>query len=114
MENNHNSAAKTQMTVHNEAPITLGDNGKGIVIRSTNTTGVGGTLTLKDSGTGRDDLCYLTVFQWKPSAFGSYCESIARQKARQAHTNLVHFISKHNETEQSKELSYFRLRNLDF
>lgn len=54
MENNHNSAAKTQMTVHNEAPITLGDNGKGIVIRSTNTTGVGGTLTLKDSGTGRD------------------------------------------------------------
>ncbi len=54
MENNHNSAAKSQMTVHNEAPITLGDNGKGIVIRSTNTTGAGGTLTLKDSGTGRD------------------------------------------------------------
>ena len=54
MENNHNSAAKAQMTVHNEAPITLGDNGKGIVIRSTNTTGAGGTLTLKDSGSGRD------------------------------------------------------------
>ena len=54
MENNHNSAAKSQMTMHNEAPITLGDDGKGIVIRSTNTTGAGGTLTLKDSGSGRD------------------------------------------------------------
>ena len=54
MENNHNSAAKNQMTMYNEAPITLGDNGKGIVIRSTNTTGAGGTLTLKDSGSGKD------------------------------------------------------------
>ncbi|WP_339007971.1 autotransporter-associated N-terminal domain-containing protein [Fusobacterium varium] len=54
MENNHNSALKTQMAIYNEAPITLGDNGKGIVIRSTNTTGAGGTLTLKDSGSGRD------------------------------------------------------------
>ncbi|WP_462425097.1 autotransporter-associated N-terminal domain-containing protein [Fusobacterium sp. THCT13E1] len=54
MENNHNSALKTQMAIYNEAPITLGDNGKGIVIRSTNTTGAGGTLTLKDSGSGKD------------------------------------------------------------
>lgn len=51
MENNDNSATKAQMTVYNEAPITLGDNGKGIVIRSTNAEG---TLTLKDSGSGED------------------------------------------------------------
>ena len=54
MENNRNGVAKNQMTVYNEAPITLGDNGKGIVIRSTNAAVAGGTLTLKDSGSGED------------------------------------------------------------
>ena len=53
-ENNSDTALKTEMTVYNEALIELGDNGKGIVITSNNTTGEGGSLTLKDSGTGRD------------------------------------------------------------
>ena len=39
-------------TIHNEAPISLGDNSKAIVIQTTNTEGA--TLTLKDSGTNQD------------------------------------------------------------
>ncbi|ASS40385.1 autotransporter-associated N-terminal domain-containing protein [Fusobacterium sp. oral taxon 203] len=47
-KNNHNNtAARNLSTIHNEAPITLGDNSKAIVIQTTNTEGA--TLTLKDS-----------------------------------------------------------------
>ena len=47
-KNNHSNAATRNLsTIHNEAPISLGDNSKGIVIQTTNTEGA--TLTLKDS-----------------------------------------------------------------
>ena len=47
-KNNHNNTATRNLsTIHNEAPISLGDNSKAIVIQTTNTEGA--TLTLKDS-----------------------------------------------------------------
>ena len=52
-KNNHSNAATRNLsTIHNEAPISLGDNSKAIVIQTTNTEGA--TLTLKDSGTNQD------------------------------------------------------------
>ena len=52
-KNNHTAAATRALsTIHNEAPIELGDQGKAIVIQTTNTEGA--TLTLKDSGTSQD------------------------------------------------------------
>lgn len=48
-KNNHTAAAtRTLSTIYNEAPIELGDQGKAIVVQTTNTEGA--TLTLKDSG----------------------------------------------------------------
>ena len=47
-KNNHNNTVTRNLsTIHNEAPISLGDNSKAIVIQTTNTEGA--TLTLKDS-----------------------------------------------------------------
>ena len=52
-KNNHSNAATRNLsTIHNEAPISLGDNSKAIVIQTTNTEGA--TLTLKDSGSNQD------------------------------------------------------------
>ncbi|WP_035939089.1 autotransporter-associated N-terminal domain-containing protein [Fusobacterium periodonticum] len=48
-KNNHTAAATRALsTIYNEAPIELGDQGKAIVVQTTNTEGA--TLTLKDSG----------------------------------------------------------------
>lgn len=49
---NNDSATKALSTIYNEAPISLGDNSKAIVIQTNNTQGA--TLTLKDSGTNQD------------------------------------------------------------
>jgi hypothetical protein len=49
---NRAGVAQADVTISNQAAITVGDNGKGIVLRSS--LGNGGLLTLKDSGTGMD------------------------------------------------------------
>ena len=49
-KNNHTTAAtRTLSTIHNEAPISLGDDSRAIVVQTNNTEGA--TITLKDSTT---------------------------------------------------------------
>lgn len=49
MENNRDSVARNEMTLHNNGTITVGDEGKGIVVKSNNDLNEGGTIILKNS-----------------------------------------------------------------